>query len=221
MTHGPAKRRDIARSVLPSTQRGTARHDLADLKRQARRAVRQDLRAIAAPAAAGDVVDEYDAAPFDPRRYPGADIRLAVDQRRGGDKLGPLIRWGRATTRHLPLEDRLPAVSRLFDDDLIGRHAISHLELDPHFRVDHPHTRWFDRFRYRPPAAPDPGELRAIAHAALEHGEHAELNRWMKRHPTDEGAVRLLAGAHDLDAFAHDCACTHAWQRALRRFAAT
>ena len=56
-------------------------------------------------------------------------------RRRNADKLGPLFRWAKATTCDLPVEDRLAAVERLFDDNLIGRHALSHLEWDEHFRV--------------------------------------------------------------------------------------
>ena len=38
--------------------------------------------------------------------------------------------------------------------------------------------------------------------SALEDGRHAELNRRMKALPTVDGDVRLLAGHHDVDAFA-------------------
>ena len=62
--------------------------------------------------------------------------------------------------------------------------------------------------------------LRAIAGEALEHGNHAALNRWMKAHPTDKGAIRLLGGAHDLEAFAAECARIPAWRHAIEGFAA-
>ena len=222
MLHGPAKRREIARSVLPSTHRRSARDDLASLRRRNRRTIRQDLHIIARPARADAVVEDYDGNPADLRSYPNADIGYAVRRRRNGDKLGPLFRWARATTRHLPLEERLEAVRRLFDDNLIGRHALSHLERDRHFRVVHEHDRrwWVDRDRTgRSRIDESERGVRAVAVEALEHGRHAALNHWMKSHPTDKGAIRLLGGTHDIDAFASDCARCVAWHHAVAAFA--
>lgn len=222
MLHGPAKRREIARSVLPSTHRKSARDDLATLRRRNRRTVRQDLHVIARPGRASAVVDDFDGDSADLRSYPDAEIRLAVRDRRDGDKLGPLLRWARATTRHLPLEDRLDAVRRVFNDNLIGRHALSHLEHDRHFRVDHEHERhwWLYRDQARRSSNDElASDLRTIAASALEHGSHAALNRWMKAHPTDKGAIRLLGGMHDLDAFVTDCVRCSAWHHAVKAFA--
>lgn len=217
MTYGAAKRRDIARSVLPSTHRTGARKELAGIKRGARRTLRTELRALRATPGAGAVADAFDDAPFDPLGYPDEAIDEAVWDRRLGDKLAPLFRWARATTAQLPVEDRLPAVRRVFADDLPGRHAIGHLELDRHFLVAHPHNRfWLERW-CGPPARPTP-PFRSIAEAALVTGRHAELNRRMKRHPANNGAVRLLAGAHDLDQFAADCAAERVWTAALDEF---
>jgi hypothetical protein len=223
MLHGPAKRREIARSVLPSTRRQSARDDLASLRRRNRRTIRRDLNVIARPARAEAVVDDFDGTPADLRCYPDSDIRYAVERRRDGDKLGPLFRWARATTRHLPIDERLEAVRRLFDDNLIGRHALSHLEQDRDFRVVHEHERhwWFDRDRTgRSRSADAATSVRAIAAGALEYGDHAALNRWMKSSPTDKDAVRLLGGAHDVDAFASDCARCATWRHAVEAFAA-
>ena len=223
MLHGPEKRREIGRSVLPSTRRKGARDDLAALRRSNRRAVRQDLRAIATPRRRDGLVEALDNLAADLRRYPNADIRYTVSYRRGGDKLGALFRWAHATTRRLPVEERLDAVRRLFDDNLIGRHAISHLEWDDHFRVPSDHEpRWLFRDDHRRRSGTDElaSGLRAIAVEVLEHGDHRDFNRWMKTQPTDKGLVRILAGAHDLDAFSIDCARRAAWAHGVTTFAA-
>src|SRR5262249_8062663 len=148
MTYGPAKRRDIARSVLPSTNRQRARRELAVAKRRARRLVRKDLAGLTRVPGAADVVDAYDEARFDPLATAARSVRYAVADRRLDDKLGPLERWARAITRDVPLEDRLDAVRRVLDDNLIGRHALSHLELDDHFYVPYVHDLWWE-FRER------------------------------------------------------------------------
>ena len=171
------------------------------------------------PGRASDVVTWWDGAPFDPSHWPDVQIMQTVWRRRAGDKLGPLLRWARATTAHLPLEDRLGAVGRLFDDNLIGRHALSHLTWDDHFHIPREHDPWWRRETRRPRLDPAPS-LRATAAAALEHGDHAALNRWMKDHPDRDGRVRVLAGWHDLDAFAAACSANPVWRLAAERFSA-
>ncbi len=222
MFHGPLKRREIARSVLPSTRRKFARHHLAALRRRNRRAIGRDLRAIARASRSAAVVDVFDDALVDLRAYPDSDIGMAVWNRRDGDKLGPLLRWGRARTRNLPLDERLEAVRRLFDDNLIGRHALSHLEWDPHFRVVHEHERYWsldsDRLRRSCDDDHRASALRALVGEALEHGDHAALNRWMRANPTAKGTVRVLAGLHDVDAFVAECIRCGAWRRGLEAF---
>ena len=105
-------------------------------------------------------------------------------------------------------------MERLFDD-VIGRRALSHLEWDEHFRV-HPHTyRWwlYDQA---------PAHLARARcgwwRSALEDGRHAGLNRRMKALPTVEGDVRLLAGHHDVDAFAASVALSTQWREAVLGF---
>jgi hypothetical protein len=220
VTRGAAKRRDIARSVLPSTCRKRAHEDLAALRRQSRRSVRQNLAAIVRPGGEDAVLDAFDGTAADLRSYPDAQIRLAVFERRGGDKLGPLLRWGRSVTVHLPRDERLDAVRRLFDDNLVGRHAVAHLAWDEHFRVEHDHQR--ASWRSSDGAAIGLGDvaarLRAVAADALARGEHADLNYWMKAHPSNDGLVRVLAGLHDLERFGAACARIAAWRDAVDAF---
>jgi hypothetical protein len=218
MTHGPAKRRDIARSVLPSTARKAARRKLAAVKRKNRRAVRSDLRSIGRPRRAEPVVAEYDGAPFNPAAYPDAEINRTVRRRRDADKLGPVFRWAKATTRDLPLEDRLPAIRTVLADNLAGRHALSHLEWDDHFRIPDGCLTWWDIRRRRPV---DRIDLRAIALQVLEEGDHAELNRQMKARPNRDGDVPILHGRHDVDAFVAMVDRSYVWRGVLVGFRAS
>jgi hypothetical protein len=216
MTHGPAKRRDIARSVLPSTDRKAARRKLAAVKRKSRRAVRSDLRSIGRPSRAEPVVAEYDGAPFDPAAYPDAEINRTVRRRRDADKLGPVFRWANATTRDLPLEDRLPAIRTVLADNLAGRHALSHLEWDDHFRIPEGCLTWWDIRRLRPVRRID---LLAITMRVLEEGDHAELNRRMKAaRPSRDGEVPILHGRHDVDAFVAVVDRSYVWREVLLGF---
>lgn len=175
MTYGPAKRRDIARSVLPSTSRLGARQDLAGIKRRARRNLRRDLHTIAHPGAAGPVLDAWDAAPIGPATYPSGEIRSAVWRRRSSDKLGPLLRWAKATTADVPIEDRLTTIARHFDDNLIGRHALGHVADTRHFRIPSDVLSWWDRLGAGVPGPSSAPRIEAVALAALEDGRHGEL----------------------------------------------
>jgi hypothetical protein len=217
MTYGPAKRRDIARSVLPSTDRKAARRKLAAVKRRSRRAVRSDLRSISRARRAEPVVVEYDGARFDPRSYPDAEIRRAVRRRRSGDKLGPIVRWAKVTTLELPIEDRLPAARALLAGNVAGRHAVGHLAMDDHFRMPNEPLTWWD-VRWLELQQLSLVDLRALTIRVLEDGDHAELNRQLKAHRARGGEVRVLYGWHDVDAFVEAVSLTDAWRRVLFRF---
>lgn len=94
MLHGPAKRREIARSVLPSTRRKSARDDLNVVRRRNRRVIKQDRHVIARAGNAGATIENFDETRANLVAYPNADIRYVVARRRDGDKLGSLLRWG-------------------------------------------------------------------------------------------------------------------------------
>jgi hypothetical protein len=218
MTHGAAKRRDIARSVLPSTDRKATRRKLAAVRRKNRRAVRSDLRSISRSRRAEPVLAEYDGAPFDSTFYPDAEINCAVLRRRDADKLGPVFRWAKATTRELPLEDRLPAVRRVLADNLAGRHAITHLQWDDHFRMRSEPFTWWDIRRLELDRPVHRTDFRALTVQVLEDGGHAELNRQMKTRPTSDGDVPILHGWHDIDAFVATVTARKVWREVLLGF---
>jgi hypothetical protein len=192
MLYGPAKRRQMARSILPSRARKDARADLRLVHRSHRRAVAQKLRANTRITGI-DPDDLFDLG--DQTRYPNHKIRVIVLNRRFADTLNHFERWAVAATRHLPVQDRLPVLRSWLPDGLIGAHAESHLLLLP---------------AIHPPAEHDPhwyaltcsieherDVTRAALHRALDTGLHGELNHQL-RHVYGE---RLLLGIHDVDAF--------------------
>lgn len=216
------KRRDMARSVLPSTRRERARTDLANIKRAHRHGIRQDLRALASPVRVSCPDDPPDYLDWDERvdlrRTTDIDISGVVWVRRGGDKLGPLIRWGIASTAHLPIEDRLGHLHGVLPAGLIGRHAMSHLrdEADLLPREQMPPWRiareeWRARRSDRTEIGRQFGVIRQILLDVLETPDGLrDLNAVMKacdRHASrricdENGCIRrCLAGRHDIEAF--------------------
>lgn len=134
MRNHDEKRRDMCRSILPSTARKAARDNKALLKRSHRRHIRQQLHEW------GSFDDPYDFEGFaheDTNRplvkgNPWVDtIQDVVDERRVHDKVGPLVRWVEAIKDDLPGEDdeaKFHALKKLLPDNLIGRHALSHVD---------------------------------------------------------------------------------------------
>ena len=207
MTYGDDKIKDIAESILPATRNAAraARRARRHIHRTARAQTRMEL------IAGGDGRDASTSA----RR---ASVRQ-MWRRRQSDNLSALFRWADRTTRHIAdPEDRYLAVKAAMPDNLIGRHALSHIAHLDGFRRpgDHPDTR---RFPGESPAA-------RTARLAAEHRRRvdalselaaldlAAVNAWLKAHPScprrgahPRGAAcdcgpRLVAGIHDVEPFA-------------------
>jgi hypothetical protein len=130
------KKRDLARSVLPSTSRKSARENKRNLNQQHRTRTRQTLRSVAA------LVD-YDEAPdqliFDPYHARNVIPSIGWDgydeiisNRRGHDKLGPIIRWAKTVEKRdmkgWSNEEKYAFFKRELPDSLQGRHALGHIE---------------------------------------------------------------------------------------------
>lgn len=214
MLYGADKRRQMARSILPSTRRQSAAKELAWIRRSHRHAVHRNLAALRgfavrgplAPAAGshGDrLADVDDLADLgDATAWPHRRIAEAVLLRRFGDKIGPLVRWAVAVSADLPLEDRLPTIAAGLPFNLSGRHAMTHLELVPELVA--PDRRqgswWPGPPARRPDTAPSRQQIAAGVRAILDHGGHADLNRALKCRVVAT-RPRLLAGRHDVEAF--------------------
>ena len=218
------KRRDMARSILPSRYRGAGR-GLVQARRAHRHAIAQELRVLAAPGRLtrgweDEVIERWDEA-HDLRRTIDHEIRDLVEWRRAGDKLNPFIRWAIATTADLPVDDRLTALRATLPDGLIGDHAMSHLQRVPALRPAHDHDRSSWRVR-RAVLADEQKAARAQAYRDLRTilrdvvhapGGLRDLNAVMKgcdrhvqrRSCEEAGCVRrCLAGIHDVEAFIRD-----------------
>lgn len=148
MENHSEKRRDMCRSILPSTRRKGAADDLAAWKRNHRRTIRHQIH----DAMGYDWLD-YEGTTLDvDTNRPvkgghgwGRIITHLVDERRNADKIHPLRRWVEAIKDDLPGEDdeqKWAALRTWLPQNLIGRHAMSHVE----DLFDLP-DRW-DRFRY-------------------------------------------------------------------------
>jgi hypothetical protein len=198
------KIKDISRSVLPSKGRTSARANRRLIHK------RQRARELAAVIAYRRDVDPDGVTP-DLRGTYAPDITEMVWDRRAKDKVGPLIRWARATVaadsvlRSAPPAEQVAYFARLMPDTTVGRHAVQHIEQA---------LEWDERrARYNAsrPAVPGPhalgmeGQLRQI----LEAGLHAALNAGLRQLADTQEARpretpmprRLLLGSHDIEAF--------------------
>lgn len=166
-TYGDKKTRSIARSVLPSTARKSARDNKRAYHARHRAAQREAnnslLRHLTAVDEDGllytdidlyddfdepEVFDGYDAATTVPVPYWGGMAEI-VDNRRGHDKLGPLISWARATeARKMQgwgVEDKIAYFKALLPDTLQGRHALGHIESALGLYIDESYYYWYFR----------------------------------------------------------------------------
>lgn len=209
MLYGDPKRRQMARSILPSTARRASAARSAGIRRRSRRRTGQQLRSLIAAPGACAAAEASDDARFDALAWPQHQIKDAVWERRLNDKVAPLQRWAVAFTRDLPSEGRLDAVRAVLPNDLIGRHAISHIDFLDHFT-----GHLVQRRRPATVASPRPGpdQLRAEFRRLLAAGVLGAFNAHMKRYPClvdgehwHENPCRTLAGAHDVEAFIADC----------------
>jgi hypothetical protein len=198
------KIKDISRSVLPSKGRRSTRDNRRLIHK------RQRARELAAVIAYRRDVDPDSVTP-DVRGTYVPDITAMVWDRRVKDKVGPLIRWAKATIAADPVLSSAPRAeqvayfARLMPDTTVGRHAVQHIEQA---------LEWGDRLaRYNVsrPAAPGPHALRMEIQLRqiLEAGLHAALNAGL-RQLADRQEVRpretpmprrLLLGSHDIEAF--------------------
>lgn len=218
------KRRDMARSILPSTSREPAK-DIARVKRASRRRIAQHLSVVnGVPEDWDDALDAVDL-----RAYPGIEIREHVQWRRAADKLNHFQRWAVRVTRDVRREDRLSGLAATLPRGLVGDHAMSHLRELPELAPDPAHRTprqafWdredAERAACRQRCATEAARRRArLVAAVTTYDGHRALNRAMKAVPVcDPPRWRTLAGPHDVDAFLADVARWYAWRQALDRF---
>jgi len=136
-TYGAAKRRDMIRSVLPSSRYRTASADKRTTNRRLRRAVRLNLARLDGD----DLTDRAYANIGAAEGWYRRDIYEIVFDRRQGDKASALERWAPHQVAHIRIEDRLSRMAAMLPDSTVGRHALDHLRWLPEFEVE-PRYRW-------------------------------------------------------------------------------
>jgi hypothetical protein len=178
------KLRDMTRSVLPSTARRASRNTRRSIHRAER-------HAAAAALARGE----------DPGRDWRGRVADMVSDRRGADKVAPLVRWAlhrvghEAELRNAPLHVQVEHFRRLLPDTTIGRHAVSHIADALEFRHPDPPYRWYRLFASHEREYPS---IEPTLRRLYEAGYHRDLNRRLK-----VARLPLLRGPGDLEAFAH------------------
>lgn len=176
--YGEEKRRDMSRSLLPSSRRKGAKYDLNSIRRNARREARQALRK-------GDWDDEV------VTEFPTHRIRYAAFDRRDGDNVAAIMRWAPKVAAHHRIEDRMSYVRSLMPDSIIGWHAMTHIRY-----AEGMDTQRFDNWvwsssRRRPEATFE--EVVAKVREVITQGRHKDLNRHFKNR------YRPLLGLHDVE----------------------
>lgn len=160
--YGEEKTLQMMRSILPSKARKGTREDKRHAKKASRAKIRQAL-------------NNYDAERIDYRSYPDVEISNIVWERRAADKLSHFERWAVEITKHLPKEERLPYLKRMLPDNLIGRHAYSHLE-----RIDELGYYWDRYSATRVPVTPFRELLPDLLRGCVVDGSQVMLNRKIK-----------------------------------------
>lgn len=166
MFYGDEKRREMARSILPSTRRKSARDELREVKQRNRHQIRQALRKVLRH-------EEYEADDdVDLNYYPYEKISYIVSERRAADKLGHFEKWAIEITKDI--EDpstRLSYMRSILPQGLIGEHALSHLRSYEEFRTN---KLWYG-FRLEPPLSPEEKAAQKKAEQERRHARRVRL----------------------------------------------
>lgn len=214
MIYGDQKVKQMCRSILPSSARRSARYDKRRIHQRERRAVSQILHEIDSY----DSAEDCDADLVNPVNFGWYGMNDVIYNRRGADKVAPFERWAVARTKDInePV-DRLNYIKSLLPENLIGRHAITHVEFLDEFKVDYDHVlRYFRHVKEHD----EKGDIAKALLAALSDGRHKEINRilkedwrtghysWRKKEsvlcPVCFYAPRLLQGTDDVHVFVED-----------------
>lgn len=163
------KARDMARSVLPSTARKAARRTRASIHGRERARLRVELHSLRD---AGDADDFEGDLVWTARR----EIKDMVLDRRGADKVGPLLAWAERLIETDPTlsaatpDEREAHFRRVLPPGLIGNHAISHLW----WVFDDRRLAW-RRAPLARASAPNPDVM--LVAEIVAAGRHGDLNR--------------------------------------------
>jgi hypothetical protein len=199
------KFKDMIESVLPSTARKSARDRRRRVHKQSR--ARQRIALDAIKASYEDTGVDF----RDGRRK--SELHWMVLDRRGADNVGALTRWAAAvvaadpTLRDAPLHVQVVHFAGILAADVIGRHAIQHIEWALKYGAERPY--WSERrAQWVARADERKSEMVDALHRVLAAGRHGDLNRALRRayagrSATDPAPVeaRYFLGWHDIEAF--------------------
>jgi len=206
-TYGDNKKRDMARSILPSTMRGGQKSRRL-LHKRVRLQERVELRV-----ADGDP----DLGVADRNRAHGTHD--FVQHRRIKDKVGPFSRWAERVTKDLPKENRLPHLRALLPNTLIGEHALSHVEWKSHFDASFPGVGANNNTHHTSRSSSVDKDVEWVrAQLRCDLNFHTRLNRALKaahrttflywrdgrKEAVGPTRARTLSGFHDVEAFMRD-----------------
>jgi hypothetical protein len=150
--YGKEKNKQMGRSILPSNARKQIKKRKDGLHRQNRHIVNSSLHTLRGQAS--NVIDDYedDNTDFEyyvePHRSNDGWSDIVYD-RRTADHLNHFEVWAYERTKHMRPQDRWSKLSTMIDGDLIGYHAMTHLEFLKHDPLDR--NNWHDNLptRYR------------------------------------------------------------------------
>jgi len=244
MRNHSEKVKDMAESVLPSTARVRARRERR-MVHQRHRSRQRDLLVISRRAAfdgtaaqRGEEGDQARAetvfeADFEERRRI-QDITYVVWDRRAADKVAPLVRWAGARVdrdarlRAAPPATQVEHFARLVPDNLIGRHALQHIEVELTYQAKREERRRRRRAGGKATLDARRNQVRRDVGVILSGGRHRELNDALRagyRARATESKTgteskngsealpcpaRFLHGGHDITEFARAVA-GHQW----------
>ena len=199
-----AKHRNMSRSVLPSTRRLQAAKDLAIVRRSGRRARARCLARLIG-LNTSQLLDELDRIDFDHLELRQTrDVRDVVRERRYADKVAPLTRWAIGSTKDVRPEDRLSRLATTLPKNLIGAHAMSHLELRRDLNPTRSLCHCWICSHNSPDLAAERERLRSVLHVILGSGLHRGFNRLLVAHADGARDFRPLEGSHDVEAFINE-----------------
>lgn len=223
MRNHDQKIKDMAESVLPSKRRQSAKQHRRAIHKRSRRHVNDELHSIRR-GNEGERTETCVGLTVDVNR----ELSYMVERRRKHDRVSPVMRWaGRRVDADPLLREATPAEQleyfrRIMPDNLIGRHAVDHIEDALVWRA----MTWRDEVATKDSADRRGGEYRDLVQALVEAGLHGRLNAVIKEQRRRERnryagdrfsgrseqyarrhlltGARLLLGAHDVESFAGD-----------------
>jgi hypothetical protein len=136
------------------------------------------------------------------------EIHYMVFDRRQGDKTAPFERWAPKATRGQP-DRRMAQLRGMVPDNIIGQHALTHVDHKPEFATNYLRNYWDGFGSYEEYLAHHHAErkkkfdklvaqMRSTLYEVIAAGLHGHFNEHVRQ-------VRPCYGIHDIDAYFAAC----------------